>query len=249
MHHRAVIFTVALAALSAACRRDSEPAGAATTRSAELGRSSEPERGAIETVDVASDRAALVVAGVGAKAKRPIVYIHGMCGEAKSDLDAWSSGVRTHGTIIALEGDAACANGGRTWSQDVAALDRRVDTAIAAVRSVRGIDLDASEVTVIGESMGATRAVSLAARSPDKYTRLVLVGAPEKSSPKSVGNPKAVAVLAGEKEDQAPSQQTVESLSAGGLNAKLWTLAGAVHGEYGPNGAATMSEALAFVSE
>ena len=38
-------------------------------------------------------------------------------------------------------------------------------------------------LVLIGESMGAARAEALAARFPERYTRLVLVGSPETPSP------------------------------------------------------------------
>ncbi|MFO0739043.1 MAG: alpha/beta fold hydrolase [Labilithrix sp.] len=248
----------------AACRKDSEsanasasatedrgPTGVATIHAAEL---AVPGRGAVQTVDVENDRAALVVVGEGAKSKRPIIHLHGMCSEAQSDLEAWSSTVRGYGTIVALEGDLPCGTGttagltGRTWSQDASALDRRIAAAIAAIRAVRVAELDASEIIVIGESMGATRATALAARAPERYARLVLIGAPEELLPEKLATAKAVAVLAGEHEPHGVPQQNFEALEAAGLRTRFWTLTGADHGEYGASGATTMGEALAFVT-
>ncbi len=225
--------------------KKAEPTSIATTHSAEL--APKPKRtGAIETVDVPNDRKVLVVLGEG---ERPIVHLHGMCSEPRPDLEAWASSVSEHGTVIALEADAACANGnGRTWTTDTDAIDARVSGAIAAVEHARGVDLDRGELVLIGESMGATRATTLARRFPEKYTRLVLVGGPETPSAKDLRTAKAVALLAGEKEPQEKMRQGTVGLESAGLKARFWELADATHGNYGPEGGQTMSEAVAFVA-
>ena len=221
-----------------------EARSSTTPHSAEVDK--KPKRtGAIEHVDVPNDRKVLVVVGEG---KRPIVHLHGMCSEPRSDLEAWASNVSEHGTVIGLEADAACPNGsGRTWTTDAQAIDARVTEAIAAVNQARGLSLDPEELVVIGESMGAARATALASRFPERYTRLVLVGSPETPSAKDLGSAKAVALLAGEKEPQEKMRQGTTGLENAGLKARFWELAGATHGNYGPNGARSMTEAVAFV--
>ncbi|MBN9161787.1 MAG: hypothetical protein BGO98_50060 [Myxococcales bacterium 68-20] len=229
-------------------RADAEPGASATTRAAEVVAPPAPPRSSpIGTVAVPDDRDVLVVTG---ETRRPIVYLHGMCGEARSDLEAWSASVREHGTVIALEGDAACPRGsGRSWSVSPDALDTRIDSAIEAVSSARAIELDPREVIVIGESMGASRALGLASRFPAKYTRLVLVGGPETPSAKDLRGVKAAALLAGEHESQAKMRQGTARLESAGVDARFWELAGATHGTYGSDGARTMGEAVAFVAQ
>ncbi len=228
-------------------RTDAEPRASATTRSAEVMTPPTPPRSSpIGVVAVPDDRDVLVVTG---ETTRPIVYLHGMCGEARSDLEAWSASVREHGTVIALEGDAACPRGsGRSWSVNPGALDARIDSAVRAVSSARRIELDPREVIVIGESMGASRALGLASRFPAKYTRLVLVGGPETPSAKDLHGVKAVALLAGEHEPQEKMRLGTARLEGAGVDARFWELAGATHGSYGSDGARTMGEAVAFVA-
>ena len=203
-------------------------------------------RAAIDTVDVPDDRPMLVV--VGADTGRPIVHLHGMCSEARSDLEAWGPSVSRFGTILALQGNTPCSGGGdnATWTTDVADIDRRISAAIDAVRA-RGVKLDDREVILIGESMGASRAEALAARFPDKYTRLVLIGAPQTPSPKNLDHAAAVALLAGEREGQQKMLDGTTALSAHGLPARFWELPGAVHGAYGHDGDRVMGEAVGFV--
>ncbi|MBX3227857.1 MAG: hypothetical protein KIT84_22875 [Labilithrix sp.] len=210
-----------------------------------------PAPGAIETVDVVSDRAVVVVAGDGEEARRPIVHLHGTCSEARTDIEGWSAVARGYGTIVALEGDTPCADGvgGRTWQSDAAALDQRVDAAIEAVRSVRGLPLDAGEVLVVADSAGALSALALAARAPAKYTRLVLIGIPATPPAYELDAVRAIAVLASDREPQDKARRAMESFAQARITTRLWTLAGASHGDYGLGGARTIGEALAFVTQ
>jgi pimeloyl-ACP methyl ester carboxylesterase len=205
-----------------------------------------PRSREIELVDVPEDQPALVIRGEGA---RPIVYLHGMCSEPRSDLEAWGSSVSAYGTVIGLVGDTRCASatGNATWTNDPAAIDARIGAAIDALRA-RGVALDPSEMIVIGESLGASRAEALASRFPARYTRVILVGAPQTPSPKSLGRAKAIALLAGEREPQEKMLQGTAGLEAHGLAARFWELPGATHGTYGPEGARAMAEAVAFVA-
>src|SRR5262245_31126196 len=97
-----------------ACKRSPPPsegpAVSATTRSAELATPDpRPDRSTSSSdttiVEVPSDQDVLVATGKGS---RPIVYLHGMCSDPRSDLEAWAPSVRSEGTIIALFGDASC---------------------------------------------------------------------------------------------------------------------------------------------
>ncbi|MDF2693656.1 MAG: uncharacterized protein K0S65_2039 [Labilithrix sp.] len=241
---------------ASACRRPSPepsheartvPIASVTTRSAERPPARAPApSGEIETVHVPDDRDVLVVVG---ETKRPIVHLHGMCTEARSDLDAWASSVARYGTILALSGDAVCPNGGgRTWAQDPAALDARISAAIEAVAAARKLELDPAQLVLIGESMGASRATSLASRFSDRYTRLVLVGGPDTPSARELRGAKAVALLAGEKEPQEKMRQGAAGLESAGVTARFWELADATHGTYGTDGARSMGEAVAFVT-
>jgi len=130
----------------------------------------------------------------------------------------------------------------------MASLDARIESAISAVGAAHGKELDSSRIILIGESMGASRATSLASRFPDKYRRLVLVGGPETPSSKDLGGVRVVALLAGDKEPQEKMRQGAVSLENAGITARFWELAGASHGSYGHDGARTMAEAVAFAA-
>jgi len=243
---------LASAVLMACSRpRHTEPEGRAPVSdnaqltSAELTR---PRTGTIETVDVQGDQDVLVV--VGENTKRPIVHLHGMCAEGRSDLEAWGSAVSAHGTVIALAGDTPCPGqpGKRTWTTDVLAIDARIGAAIEAVHFHRGVDFDPAELVLVGESMGGARAASLASEFPAKYTRLVIVGSPDAPRARAFASAKGVALLAGELEPQEKMDNGAKALSAAGIRARFWELPGAHHGAYGPSGGALMREAVEYAS-
>ncbi|MBX3185435.1 MAG: hypothetical protein KF819_00405 [Labilithrix sp.] len=206
-------------------------------------------RGAIETVDVPGDERVLVVEG-SARVQRPIVHLHGMCADPRSDLDAWGAAAREHGTVIALVGDVPCPDkpGTTKWTDDVEAIDARVVAAVGAVGVARARSLDDAEILVVGSSMGAARAEALAKKNPSRYRRLVLVGSPRTPSPANLEGASAVATLAGEREPQQMMRSGARLLSEAGTPARFWELPGASHGEYGAEGARIMSDAIAFVA-
>jgi pimeloyl-ACP methyl ester carboxylesterase len=238
---QARLATFAIAALGVACKKAPLPlpeAGVAEIHAAEI----EPARGLVEVVEVPSDKSVLVVAGP----RMPILYLHGMCSEPRSDVEAWGASVSRHGTVIALQGDQPCPErGGTSWSSSAQAMNERIGAAIEAVS--QRTELDAGEILVIGESMGASRAIALASKYPERYTRLVLVGGPETPAAKDLARVKAVALLAGEKEPQEKMRQGALGLESAGIDARFWELADATHGTYGSDGARAMSESVAYV--
>ena len=250
-----VLSTAAVAALlagTAGCARreaaaqdGADGAASATVRS---GTAPVGGRTTIQTVAVPDDREVLVVAG-DTRERRPIVYLHGMCADPRDDLEAWGAVARTRGTIVALAGDVPCPDkpGRAKWTTDPAAIDARIEAALAAVSGALPVELDVKEPTLIGESMGAERAQMLAAKFGDRYKRLVLVGSPKTPSPHRLREVSAVANLAGEHEPQAKMKQGTRALDGAGKATRFWELPGATHGNYGPEGERIMDEALGFV--
>jgi pimeloyl-ACP methyl ester carboxylesterase len=181
------------------------------------------------------------------------VYLHGMCADPREDLEAWGGLAGQYGTVVALAGDTPCGpdkpSGRTSWTSDVEAIDRRIVEALSIVNgSALAPPLDASEVVLIGESMGAARAEALARKFDQRYRRLVLVGSPQVPSAQNLGRARAVATLAGELEGQEKMKQGARVLEQAGLRTQFWELPGATHGRYGPDGERVMSQAVAFVT-
>lgn len=246
---------LALAAIaaSAGCRSRgdaNESVSTTTTNGAELFAEPAPAPGAIETVDVEDDRAAIVVVGDGEKARRPIVHLHGTCAVARADVESWSGAARAYGSVVALEGDTACPDGigGRTWRADVGTIEKRIDAALDAVRAVRGVPLDRDGVVLVADDIGATTALALAARAPWRYSRLVLNALPDAAPSYELGGVRAIALLATDREPQDKARRALDAFTNAKIATKLWTLRGATHSDYGASGARTIGEALAFVT-
>lgn len=227
-----------------------EPRAVVTTHAADLSLP-RPRADTIESVAVPGDRPVLVVLGAdvdGGKA-RVIVHLHGRCLDPRSDLEAWGTSLARRGTVLALSGDVDdCPEspGMDRWGQDIAALDRRIGSAIDAVAAQKHLVLEASPV-LVGESMGATRATQLAHRYAGKYSQLILIGAPDRPVANDLIDVKRIALLAGEHEDQSTMRVGESALAGAGIRARFWELPEAAHGEFGPEGADRMGEALRFV--
>jgi pimeloyl-ACP methyl ester carboxylesterase len=241
--------------LSVACGRtktaEAEPIGKRTPKTASVTTltSAGANVSRYEPVEVSGDRKLFVAFGDDGE-RRPIVYLHGMCSDPREDLDAWGNIAQEHGTIVALVGDVPCPDKpGRTmWPEDAKQIDQRIDAALETVNSTGRVKLDKDDVILIGESMGAARAELLAKRFPDRYTRLVLVGSPQRPSPENLKGAKAVANLAGEKEAQTNMREGTRVLESAGLSSRFFLLPGAVHGHYGPEGERIMRDAVSFVA-
>lgn len=179
---------------------------------------------------------------------RVVVYLHGRCSDPVTDLRSWGGLATRFGTMIALVGDVACDNGTKEWSLDESLLEERIEGALAELERVRSERVLKSDAILVGESQGASRVERLAARYPERYRRLVLIGAPSAPSFERLRNAVAVATLAGSREPQEDMTRGARALESAGLASRFFELPGAAHGEYGPEGQRVMTEALTFVS-
>lgn len=252
---RSIACGVLLFATIAACKGkpapDPEPwvSRAPPTETSKVELTSAKIGGGVSTLSVPGDKDVLVVESAK-NPSRPLVHLHGMCSSPRDDVNAFGSALSELGTVIALSGDVACPEGGGrvTWSQDSRALHQRISAAMDAV-AAHGVKLDRAELVLIGESLGASRAESLAALEPEQYHRLVLVGPPQAASANRLASVSAVATLAGEKERQDKAVAGKNTLEQAGRKVQFWELPGATHGEYGPEGGRIMKEAVSFVIE
>jgi acetyl esterase/lipase len=205
------------------------------------------EVGALDVIDVPDSRHHLRVIHAAASTRRALVYLHGMCGNIRSP-EQWADVVSRYATLIALQGDLYCGRPGRyKWSRDIAALDQRVDEALAIVAERRGGLLDTDRVGVMGYSQGATRAAMLTQRAPAKYPWVIVAGIPATPRVDRVGLGEAIAVLGGEHEPTRHMRAGVRLLEDAGRNVRYFHLPGAEHGQYGPEGSRVVDEAFRFV--
>ena len=148
------------------------------------------------------------------------------------------------GRLIAPQADVVCGNGPwAKWSGDVAELDARIVAAFEALGSKGPL----ADVTLIGYSQGATRAEALARRRPERYTRLVLMGAPGVASTHTLPSLKSTVMMAGERDRQDLMKASMRRFVAAGIPSTFIELPGATHGAMGKSPERTMDAALEWL--
>lgn len=180
----------------------------------------------------------------GSPGKQRIVFLHGMCGHALGYAQSFQYSAARHGRIVAPQADVVCGKGPwAKWSQDLAGLNERIERAFVAL----GDEPPINDILVIGYSQGASRAVELARKYPEQYSRLISIGAPGVAQPQGLSHLKAALMMAGERDRQDQMQTSARRLAANGIRSEFRQIPKATHGSMGPEPEKTMASALAWV--
>jgi predicted esterase len=191
----------------------------------------------------------IVVAHASAQARAVLLYLHGACGDIRAPK-AWIEVLENRATLISIRGDRSCGKNGRYyWGPDTQKLEQRIEHAIARVAEIRGTLLDPKDVVLMGYSQGATRAQELAKAQPERYPLVILAGIPVAPSARHLAHARAVVILGGEHELRTHMLTGVWALQAHDIPVRFDVFPQAKHGEFGPEGARVMSEALDWISE
>lgn len=208
--------------------------------SAELG--SAPVR----TVDVPvpGDLTAYVIRGSGAR-RVPMLFLPGMCVHPAGYVMSFQQAVASRGDLVAVQGDLSCGGDGsmRRWSNDLDAMDRRIDAAFnaAGLGEPRG-------VLVIGYSQGAERAEKLVAKFSRKYASVILIASPVPPSTRLLMRADAVGLMAGTFDGaKGTHSAAVPALRRAGIPASFLELPGAHHGQMGERPDDSMREMFDFI--
>jgi pimeloyl-ACP methyl ester carboxylesterase len=169
-----------------------------------------------------------------------MVFLHGMCGHALGYAQSFQWNAAKKGTLIAPQGDRSCGGPWASWSNDLAALDARIE---ATFRSL-GTDEPIEDLVLIGYSQGATRAEALARKWPKRYTRLILIAAPTLVSPRGLSSLRGAVMMAGERDRQDLMRSGMRVLKAARIPSTFMIIPEAAHGEMGPTPEVTMGDAL-----
>jgi pimeloyl-ACP methyl ester carboxylesterase len=181
----------------------------------------------------------------GARGAREMVFLHGVCGHAQGYVQAFQFAAAKHGLVVAPQGDVLCGKGPwSSFSGDVVKLDRRITRAFAAL----GVP-EPRDVAVIGYSLGATLALGLARRWPDRYTRLVLIAAPDAPTAAGLGKIKSTVMMAGTRDRQDLMRRGSTAMRGVGIPSTFIALPGAGHGEMGSDPERVMGEVLGWLFE
>lgn len=175
-----------------------------------------------------------------------LVILHGMCGDGPKYAEAFPRAALRKGTLIAPRADIVCGDGpGSKWSKDIAGLDARIVQAFKRLGHPEPI----GDVCVLGMSQGATRAAALVKSFPERYTRLVSMGAPTRVSTLGLQGLRAAAVMVGERERKDLMHASERALKQIGVPAKSFIIPDADHAGLGPTPELTMDEVLNWLWE
>lgn len=172
-----------------------------------------------------------------------LVFLHGMCGHALGYAQAFQFGAAEVGTLIAPQADVSCGGVWSKWSANLEALDRRIVETFRALGHAEPID----DITVFGMSQGATRAVALARKWPERYTRLVSMDAPTAIRPGELPKLRRAVMMAGERDRQDLMRASERALKQTGVPVTFVLIPQAGHGAMGPTPEQTMRKALVFL--
>jgi pimeloyl-ACP methyl ester carboxylesterase len=172
-----------------------------------------------------------------------LVFLHGMCGHGLGYAQAFQFNAAKRGTLIAPQGDVSCGGVWSKWSSNLAALDARIVATFRALGDAGPID----DIVVLGMSQGAMRAVELARKYPQRYTRLVAMDGPSVIAGNGLKTLQAAVLMAGERDRHDLMRQSQRALAAGGVPATFILIPEAAHGGMGPAPEKTMGQALDFL--
>ena len=238
-----VVMVAALACQPRAAREQRRSILAAASASAVPG-VPENQRGGVrmEPFDPRATPPTFVMLG-GPRGPGRLVFLHGLCGHGLGYAQAFQFSAATKGTLIAPQGDVSCGGVWSKWSANVEALDARIVATFRALGETDPID----DVVVLGMSQGATRAVALARKYPQRYTRLVAMDGPSAVAAGGLSKLRAAVFMAGERDRQDLMRQSQRALAASGVPATFMLLPEATHGAMGPVPEKTMGQALDFL--
>lgn len=235
MNCRALLLAVALLA---ACRHPSRTVAAEPEKPAPAVATApkmpEPppppahvEQARVEKILVPGDLAASVVRASDERAPLT-VFMPGMCSNGAAYLQTFPEAARAQGGVVAIEGDQPCAPGFRTFSWDAAKQHARAEAALAAA-GVREIPPEG--ITLVGYSQGATLAEQMVQRWPDRYRKVVLIGAPTEPSARSLGQARSLVTMSCDRDGAAPRmQKAAKAAEKAGVPARYIEMANCTHG-------------------
>lgn len=181
---------------------------------------------------------------LGPAGSHKLVFLHGMCGHGHGYAQSFQHAAARRGRLIAPQADVLCGGGPwAKWSMDLEKLDQRIVQTFEAL----GAKPPFEDIAVLGYSQGATRAEALARRYPQRYTRLVLMGAPSVTSAQGLGSLKSAVMMAGERDRQDKMKAGQRNLQAAKIPVTFLVLPGATHGAMGTEPEKTMDAALEFL--
>jgi len=196
----------------------------------------------VEEVPVPGDLPTFVVRGGTGKAR--MVFLHGLCGHGHYYVDSFMHAAAARGTLLAVQADTPCGEGPyRRWTNTPNKLNDRIEAAFRAVGDAGPL----VDMVVIGYSSGAVLSEMLAHKWPERYTRIVLIGSPQKAAVFRLRKAKSTVMMAGEIDRHDLMKAGMRDLNNAGIPSTFLVLPKATHGAMGPDSERVMGEALQWL--
>ncbi len=156
------------------------------------------------------------------------VFLPGVCSNGSAYLQTFPETARRQGGVVAIEGDQACGVAGfRTFSWDAGRQHARVEAALAAA----GVkEIPPGGITIVGYSQGAALAEQMVQRWPERYARVVLIGAPTDPSPRNLTRARGLVTMSCDRDVPARMKQAATGASRAGIPATYVEMPGCTHG-------------------
>jgi hypothetical protein len=200
----------------------------------------------VEHVPVDGDLEASIVRGHGGAPPR-ILFLPGVCSNAYGYLVSFPEAARAHGGVVAIDGDLPCGapnSGFRSFSWDPIRQDARLRAALAAA----GVsDVPAGGFTLVGYSAGASIGELMVQRWPERYPRVVLIGAPSDPNPLRLAHAEGVVTMSCSRDVPGRMRDAARRISKAGVPSEYLEMPGCPHG-YVTDGERVFGEAFDFLA-
>jgi pimeloyl-ACP methyl ester carboxylesterase len=186
-----------------------------------------PPPARVERMLVPGDLPASIVRGAG-DSPPLTVFMPGVCSNGNAYLQTFPEAARRHGGAVAIEGDQPCGvKGFRTFSWDAGRQHARVEAALAAAGLA---EIPREGITLVGYSQGAALAEQMAARWPERYARVVLIGAPTDPAARSFTRARGLVTMSCDRDVPARMKQAAQAALRSGTPALYLGMPGCTHG-------------------
>ncbi len=211
-----------------------------------------PAPASVHALTVPGDRLAMVVDGADGRdeanshATAPkIVFLPGMCSNAAGYLWTFPEAARAAGGVLAIDGDEPCpgVKNFYTFSWDAEKQHRRIEAALARAGTAND-----APITLIGYSQGAVFAEKLAAKYPERFRKIVLIGAPLDPVASHFAASEAFVTMSCALDVRARMKKAAQGVAARGVPATYVEMPGCAHGAVG-DGEAKFAEVFAFLRQ
>lgn len=206
-----------------------------------------PAPAVVERLAQANEQPVSIVRS-GDERKPTIVFLAGVCSNAYAYLRGFPEAARSHGGAVAIEGDQPCGapnSGYRSFSWDAAKQNARVEAAFA----LAGLSANPpGGLTLVGYSAGAGIGEQMVQRWPDRYARVVLIGAPTDPSTQRLKSARAVVTMSCTLDVPWRMKDAARRLNATGVPATYMEMPGCTHGNIA-DGDRVFDDAFGWLTE